>query len=103
MNRIQKTIIGLFITFFTLIAIVIFRYNLIFGETVFQKSMMAGCMHKELKTKNFGKSKKLCECYIGILVENYSESQIRNNIDQIKLENKNPFKNCRSEDDASVK
>ena len=46
-------------------------------------------MHKELKSKNLSESKDLCECYIGNLVENYSENQIRNNIDHIKLEDKN--------------
>ncbi|MCH4824652.1 hypothetical protein ML462_15890 [Gramella lutea] len=99
MNRIQIIIIGLILTLFALMAIVIFRYNLVFGETVFQKSMMAGCMHKELKSKNLSESKDLCECYIGNLVENYSENQIRNNIDQIKLEDKNLFNNCRPEKD----
>lgn len=97
MNRIQKVILGLLVGFLSLFVIVVYRYNLTFGETVFQKSMMAGCMSKILKTEDFSDSEDKCECLIGSLVEKYSEEEIRNNIDQIKLKDKILFDKCRSE------
>ncbi len=94
MNKPQKIILGLLIGILALITIITYRYNLTFGETVYDKSLMAGCMNKVLQSENYTESKNKCECFIGTLVEKYSEEEISNNIGKVLSENKSLFDKC---------
>lgn len=99
MNKPQKIVVGLLIGILALITIVTYRYNLTFGETVYDKSLMAGCMYKVLRSENYTESKNKCECFIGNLIEKYSEEEIRNDIDKIIVENKSSFDECLGKDE----
>lgn len=94
MNKAIKIILILFFIIGSAIGFLIYRYNLSYGETVFQKAMMLGCMQKTLKDKNHTKSKNTCECVIGSLFEKYSENEIRQKLDSIKKNRSELFSDC---------
>jgi hypothetical protein len=82
----KKPIIIIFIFLFAGLSLVLFyRYNLKFGRTIQQKSMMVGCMNKMLSETDFTKSKNICECRIGFLITKYSEDILKKDLkyDQI--------------------
>lgn len=89
-------LIFLIITIISLIVLLYYRYNLSFGNTAFQKSLMIGCMHKSLPKLNQSNSKKVCECLISNLIEKYSDKELESkSIDEIAENNKDLFVNCR--------
>lgn len=102
MNRIQKVLLGLLIAYLSLILITVYRYNLNYGDTIFQKSMMFGCMKTVLKIKNLEESKEKCECAIGNLTAKYSEEELRGDFEDIKAKDKNLFDNCKYSTQDSI-
>jgi hypothetical protein len=94
MNRNLKILLGVFLTLSLIIAFIIYRYNLTFGNTVFQKSAMAGCMKKALVKNNHDESKEYCECTLNYLFSKYSDDDIRYNTSEVKRKEAVYIKNC---------
>ena len=94
MNRTKKIIISLLILLISAIVILLYRYNLSFGDSFNQKTVMAICMNKVLKTNDHKESKRMCECMVGGYVEKFSEKELLY-ISQKSLQES--FNNCNSE------
>ncbi|MDR6301216.1 hypothetical protein [Mesonia maritima] len=58
MKRAIYIIGGMFLILFLLVIFFIYRYNLFYGETTFQKSVMLGCIQKTNKKINNTDAKK---------------------------------------------
>jgi hypothetical protein len=97
MNRNLKIVIGLFLVFIIMIATLMFRYNINYGNSLFQKSMMVGCMFHALDNLNHEKSKTFCECTISKLLEKYSDTEIKSRNLEVVKEEKKIIKDCANE------
>lgn len=93
----KKTTIIIILLLLILLPIYFYnRYNLSYGETIFQKSIMAGCMQKMLVQNNHEKSKEVCECVVEYLNAKYSEEKLKNDgeLDKILEVEKDHFSQC---------
>ncbi|TXK80358.1 hypothetical protein [Mesonia sp. K4-1] len=94
MRKVKKILVILFLVIISLFTIMYLRYNVSYGNSIFEKSMMIGCMHRALSDFNYSSSKKTCECVISKLRNNYTEEEIKKNSDQIIKNSKSIFIDC---------
>ena len=94
MTRSLKIFLGIFLAFLFLCLFVFYRYNLTFGESVFQKSVMAGCMNRALNHNSFSESRSYCECTWDHLFLKYSDDEIRYNNLEVRTKEAEVIKSC---------
>lgn len=95
-KKVLIIIISLIAIIALLISIFIYRNNLTYGQNVLQKGAMYGCLNKLNKKAKYNnaENKRICECILNHLFDNYETEYLENNLETIIEKDKAILEKC---------